>query len=151
MKAKRMAMALMWVCGLLWAATLPAQTLKSPQSVTTGLRILNQVVGHTERLIAAKSYDQIPREAGEFAEGVAVLREGLAAEPASFKSKVEPLIDRALQASNALGDASKAGDEAAIKKDHEQFSAAVKTVIDAFPEDVRPKAGRGSGGPPPGP
>jgi len=139
----------------LLAATAFAQTsLKSPQTVKTGLRIMNQVVGHTGRLIASKSYDQVPREAGEFTDGVAVLREGIANEPASFKSKIEPLIDKAVQASNALSEASKSGNESVLGKAHEQFSAAVKTVVEAFPDDMRPKARAGGpggpGGPPPG-
>ncbi len=140
--------ALMVACGLLLAVALPAQTaLKSPQTVKTGLRILNQVVGHTGRLIAAKSYDQVPREAGEFTDGVAVLREGLAGEPAAFKAKIEPLIEKALKASSAMVDAAKAGNEATLTTTYDQFAAAVKVVIEAFPEDLRPKSRAGS--PPP--
>jgi hypothetical protein len=58
--------------GLLCADVAAAQTaLKSPQSVKTGLRILNQVVGHTGRLIDAKSYDIVPREQQEAEAGAA--------------------------------------------------------------------------------
>jgi hypothetical protein len=140
------------LCAMLMAATVAGQTtLKSPQTVKTGLRILNQVVGHTGRLIASKNYDQVPREAGEFADGVAVLREGLAGERAAFKSTVEPLIDAALKASNAMGDAAKAGNESALNATHEKFAAAVKSVVEAFPEELRPKPRPGMpGGPPPG-
>jgi hypothetical protein len=100
---------------LLCAGPAAAQTaLKSPQSVKTGLRIMNQVVGHTGRLIDAKSYDIVPREGQELEGGVAVLREAIASEPPAFKSKVDPLIDKALEASSAMGEAAKAHDDAKL-------------------------------------
>ena len=58
--------------GLLLAiGTVHAQApLKSPEAVSTGLRIMSQVVRHTDRLIAAKTYEPIPHECGEFEEGM---------------------------------------------------------------------------------
>jgi hypothetical protein len=137
---------------VLIAAGASAQsTLKSPQTVKTGLRILNQVVGHTGRLIASKNFEQVPRAAVEFTDGVAVLREGLAGEPAAFKAKVDPLIDTALKASSAMGEAAKAGNEAALNSMQEKFASAVNAVVEAFPEDLRPQLRPGTpGGPPPG-
>ena len=46
-------------CALVIAFALPVLAqgqLSSPGDVKTGLRILNQVVGHTGRLIASKNY-----------------------------------------------------------------------------------------------
>jgi hypothetical protein len=152
MKRIWMIPALIVLGGLLCAGPAGAQTaLKSPQSVKTGLRIMNQVVGHTGRLIDSKSYDIVPREGQEFEAGAALLREGIASEPAAFKSKVDPLIEKALKASTAMGDAAKTHDDAKLASMHDQFAAAVKLVVEQFPEDLRPKPGAtGPGGPPPG-
>jgi hypothetical protein len=120
--------------------------LKAPQSVKQSLRILNQVVGHTGRLIDAKKYDVVPHEGQEFEEGAAMLREAIANEPAAFKSKIDPLIGESLKASSAMGEAAKAHDDAKLAQTHDRFAAAVKSVIEQFPEDLRPKP-RGPGGP----
>jgi 3-methyladenine DNA glycosylase/8-oxoguanine DNA glycosylase len=153
MKRGLMIPALIAAGGLLFGAVATAQTaLKSPQSVKTGLRILNQVVGHTGRLIDAKSYDIVPREQQEFDAGAALLREAIAGEPAAFKAKIDPLIEASVKASSAMGEAAKAHDDAKLAATHDKFAAAVKSVIEQFPEDLRPKPGgmMGPGGPPAG-
>lgn len=152
MKRTWMIPALVALGALLCAGPALAQTaLKSPQSVKTGLRIMNQVVGHTGRLIASRSYDIVPREGEELEAGAAVLREAIANEPAAFRSKVEPLIEKALEASSAMGAAAKAHDDAKLASTHDQFAAAVKSLIEQFPEDLRPKraAAKPGGGAPP--
>jgi len=163
MKRGLMIPALITAGALLFGAVAAAQTaLKSPQSIKTGLRILNQVVGHTGRLIDAKNYDIVPREQQELDAGAALLHEAIAGEPASFKAKVGPLIDEAVRAGGAMGAAAKAHDDAKLATTHDGLAAAVKSVIEQFPEDLRPKpggmmgpggmgpGGMGPGGPPPG-
>jgi hypothetical protein len=80
-----------------------------------------------------------------------MLREAIANEPAAFKSKVEPLISQTLKTSSAMGEAAKAHDDGKLTAAHDQFAAAVKSVLDQFPQELRPKAGGrgGPGGPPP--
>jgi len=125
---------------LLFAGALPAQTTwKSPESIKTGLRIMNQVVGHTGRLIAAKNYDQLPREGQEFEQGLAVLNEGIANESADFKTKIGPLLAKARVAANAMSEAAQTHNESMLSLTHEQFAAAVKAVTDMFPEEMRPQ------------
>jgi hypothetical protein len=116
-----------------------AFALQSPKSVSSALRVLNQVVGHTGRLIAAKDYDHVGGEHGEFTEGADMLREGLRGEPADFTAKVETALKAAVDASAALGKIAPAHDDAKLNAAHDDFAAKVKTVIELFPEDVRPK------------
>jgi hypothetical protein len=158
MKRTGMIAALIALGALIQAGTVAAQTtLQSPQAIKTGLRIMNQVVGHTGRLIDAKSYDIVPHEQEEFDEGAKMLREAIAGEPEAFKSKVEPLIKDAVKASSAMGAAAKARDDAALGATHDQFATAVRSIIEQFPEDLRPKPGsmkgpdaaHGAGSPPP--
>jgi hypothetical protein len=133
-------MTVLGACSLGLALALPAiaADLKSPDQVRTGLRIMNQVVGHTGRLIAAKNYDQVPREGGEFTEGAGLLRTAIAGEPADFKAKATPAIDKAAAASAALSEASKSHDDAKVGPAHAAFASAVQALIALFPDAVKP-------------
>jgi hypothetical protein len=113
--------------------------LQSPKSVTTALRILNQVVGHTGRLVASKDYDKVGGEHSEFTEGAEMLREAIRGEPADFKARVEPALDAAVKSSEAMGKIAATGDGAKAEAAHTDFASKVKSVIDLFPEEVRPK------------
>ena len=125
---------------LLLAISSPARAdLKSPQSVKGALRVLNQVVGHTGRLVAAKDYDRVGGEHGEFTEGAAMLREAIANEPADFKAKVETTLTEAVDASAALGTIGATKDADKLSAAHATFAAKVKAVLELFPEDLRPK------------
>jgi hypothetical protein len=124
---------------LVLALALPAAALQAPKSVSAALRILNQVVGHTGRLVDAKDYQAVPREHGEFTEGAAMLREALRGEPADFLSKVDALLTPAIDASSALGKVAQSNDAEKIAAAHADFAAKVKSVVELFPEDVRPK------------
>ena len=112
--------------------------LKSPKSASAALRVLNQVVGHTGRLVASKDYDKVGGEHGEFTEGAAMLREAIQGEPADFKTNVETALDAAVKSSEEMGKIA-AKDGAKAEAAHADFAAKVKLVIDLFPEDVRPK------------
>ena len=120
------------------APTLAA--LKSPDGVRTSLRIMNQVVTHTGRLILAGNYDQLPREGREFTEGAELLRTSIAGEPEAFKARIYPLVRRAVLASSDLDAASKSRDPARIRAEHLDFAQAVQRVIGQFPENLRPPA-----------
>lgn len=116
-----------------------AFALQSPKSVTAALRILNQVVGHTGRLVDAKNYQAVGGEHGEFVEGAEMLREAMRGEPAEFTAKVESALKAAVDSSSDMGKVAAAGDEAKAKAAHDEFAAKVKAVVELFPEDVRPK------------
>lgn len=112
--------------------------LQSPKSVSAALRVLNQVVGHTGRLVASKDYDKVGGEHGEFTEGAAMLREALRGEPADFAAKVSTALDAAVKASENMGKVA-TSDGSKAEAAHAEFAAKVKAVIDLFPQDVRPK------------
>ena len=57
--------------------------------------MLNRVVDHTQRLIAAKNFNRLPRENEEFAEGSDALKKSIAKDPTAFKAKVEALLEKA--------------------------------------------------------
>lgn len=114
--------------------------LQAPKSVTSALRVLNQVVGHTGRLVTAKDYKNVGGEHGEFTEGAAMLREALRGESADFVAKVDTVLKSAVAASEALGKLAASSDDAEkIAAAHADFAAKVKEVVELFPEDVRPK------------
>ena len=123
------------------AASSPAQAaLKSPDGVRTSLRIMNQVVTHTGRLIMAGNFDQLPRESREFTEGAELLRTAIAGEPEAFKARINPLMRRAVLASSDLNAASKGRSPERIRAAHEMFAETVQRVIVQFPENLRPPA-----------
>ena len=125
---------------LLSVCALSAFAFQAPKSITSALRVLNQVVGHTGRLITAKDYKHVGGEHGEFTEGAAMLREALRGEPADFVAKVEAALSQAEAASAAVGQiAASSTDAEKIAAAHADFDAKVKTVVELFPEDVRPK------------
>jgi hypothetical protein len=127
------------VGSLLLALMSPAfAELKSPKSVSAALRVLNQVVGHTGRLVASKDYDRVSGEHGEFTEGAAMLREAIQGEPADFKATVESALDAAVKSSEEMGKVA-AKESARAEAAHADFAAKVKAVIDLFPENVRPQ------------
>src|SRR5438094_8077696 len=126
---------------ILVAASSPTlAALKSPDGVRTSLRIMNQVVTPTGRLIVAGSYDQLPRESREFTEGAELLRTSIAGEPETFKARINPLMRRAVLASSDLNAASKSRNPERIRTAHEMFAEAVQRVIVQFPENLRPPA-----------
>lgn len=112
--------------------------LMKPDDVKTGLRILNQVVGHTGRLIASKNYDTVPREHHEIVEGADILREALAKEPDAFKTKVDGMLDDVVAKSSALEPPSKMHDDAKLMAAHDALADAVHMVLDEFPKDLQP-------------
>jgi hypothetical protein len=129
------------IIGLMLAFALPVHAqgqLKAPDDVRTGLRILNQVVGHTGRLIASKNYDTVPREHHEIVEGAEMLREALAEEPEAFRAKVDGMLDEVVSASSALEPPSKMRDDAKLAAAHAALADAVHDVLDLFPEDLQP-------------
>lgn len=115
-----------------------AQALQSPDQVKAALTVLNRVVDHTERLITAKNYTRLPHENGEFKEGAEALEKAIAPEPGDFKSKVEPLLQKAEADSQSVADAADAHDDAKLASTHAAFAASVSRVLTSFPADVQP-------------
>jgi len=140
MKTLRSILTSLMAVTLLLAISSPLRAeLTSPQSVNGALRILNQVVGHTGRLMAAKDFDRVNGEHGEFSEGAAMLREAIANEPADFKTKVDSALAAAVDASTALGTTAATKDADKTSAAHAVFAGKVKTILEMFPEDLRPK------------
>ena len=128
-------------CALVIAFALPVLAqgqLSSPDDVKTGLRILNQVVGHTGRLIASKNYDTVPREHHEIVEGAQILRDALAKEPETFRTKVDGMLDKVVASSSALAEPSKMRDDAKLAAAHTVLADAVHDVLDLFPAQLQP-------------
>lgn len=124
------------------ACALPAfgqDHLMAPDDVKTGLRIVNQVVGHTGRLIDSKNYDTVPREHHEIVEGAEILRDALAKEPEDFRKRIDGLLDKVVAASSALEAPSKAHDDAGLASAHMALADSVHKLLDEFPKDLQPQ------------
>jgi hypothetical protein len=130
------ALAILLTCAL---PALGQQHLMAPDDVRTGLRILNQVVGHTGRLIDSKNYDTVPREHHEIVEGAEILRDALAKEPEDFRNKIDGMLDKVVAASSALEEPSKMHDDDKLATAHMALAKSVHMVLDEFPEDLQPK------------
>ncbi|HYM35315.1 MAG TPA: hypothetical protein VET48_07955 [Steroidobacteraceae bacterium] len=113
-------------------------TLKSPQEVRMALHTLDQSVAQTGQLIGAEQITQLRGEIDKTASGITSLRLAIANESAAFKARLEPLLAKTARTANALSAAAKKSNATALSSAHEQFSVAVRNLIDAFPEDVRP-------------
>jgi hypothetical protein len=107
---------------------------QDPAGVSAALGVLNRVVGHTQRLIAAKNFTRLPHEDGEFKEGVEALESAIAHEPADLKRKVEPLIKQAEDRSHALAAAAGEGNPATLNAAHDALADSVRALIAAFPQ-----------------
>jgi hypothetical protein len=117
-----------------------AQTpqLSSPAQVQKALGVMNRVVDHTQRLIAAKNFNQLPRENEEFMEGSDALKQSIAGDPAAFKTKIEALLDKADANSKDLAAASNASDPSKLSQIHDELATSVRMVVAAFPNNVKP-------------
>jgi hypothetical protein len=129
-----------WVLGAwLLAAGAPAQTAPdAADSIKSGLLIMSQVATQTDQLVAARSYEQLPRQSSELDRGVAAVSAGITNQPSDFKSKVGPLLAKARVASNAIAEAAKTHNDAMLDTSRRQLTAAVQAVIDSFPAPMRP-------------
>lgn len=119
-------------------------TMRSPESVQTALGILNQVVVESGKLIAARRYEQLPRESNEFEAAITVLEQGLGKQPAALRMKLEPLVGKARVASSAMREAVEVHRDSMLPLAHRQLAAAVSEIIATFPASLRPAAGGGS-------
>lgn len=119
-------------------------TMRSPESVQTALGILSQVVADSGKLIAARRYDQLPRESNEFEAAVTVLEQGLGNQSSTLKSKLEPLVGKARVASSAMREAVEAHRDSMLPLAHRQLAQAVSEIIASFPASLRPAAGNGA-------
>jgi curli biogenesis system outer membrane secretion channel CsgG len=113
-------------------------TLSSPDQVKQALSAMSRVVDHTQRLIAAKNFNQLPRENEEFMDGSRALEQGIANDPSALKTKVEALLQKADANAKTLADASAGSDQTQLSKMHNAFAASVKEVLAAFPVNMQP-------------
>jgi sporulation protein YlmC with PRC-barrel domain len=119
-----------------------AQTpqLSAPGQAQKALTAMSRVVDHTQRLIAAKNYNQLPREDEEFMDGSDALKKSIAGDPPAFKTKVEVLLDRADANSKDLAAASSGSDFSKLSRLHEDLANSVRQIVSAFPNDAQPSA-----------
>jgi hypothetical protein len=123
---------------LLAPAALRAAGETGAEATKKGLRIFEQVVRHTNRLITSKQYDTVPKEHHEVVEGAVFVREGIKGGAADFTAKVEAELIKTIAASAGMDAPAKAKDDAALAKAHEAFAAQVKAVIALFPAEMHP-------------
>jgi hypothetical protein len=101
---------------------------------------MNRVVDHTQRLIAAKNFNQLPRENEEFIEGSNALKRSISGDPAAFKTKIEALIDKADANSKDLAAASGGSDASKLSRLHEELANSVRQIVSAYPSEAQPSA-----------
>jgi hypothetical protein len=127
------------LCLALAAGTASAQTAgQSPLRVQRSLGDLNRVVDHTERLIAGQKFNQLSRENDEFQEGSRALEKSIASEPSDFKAKIAAMLEKAKAESKHLADAAQTPDGVTLARIHTSLADAVKEILVAFPNSVRP-------------
>jgi predicted chitinase len=122
------------------AADSTQMAMKSPMQVQKALGTLNRVVDHTGRLISAKNYAQLPHENGEFKEGSEALEKSIASDDGGFKSRIEPLLQKAEANSQNIAEAAMAHDDTKLASNHEALRDSVKAILAAFPSNVQPPA-----------
>jgi hypothetical protein len=121
------------------AGSASAQTAgPSPQQVQRSLGDLNRVVDHTQRLIAGQKFDQLSRENDEFQRGSQALEKSIAAEPSDFKIKIAAMLEMAKAQAKHLAEAAQTPDAATLARIHTSLADAVKEILAAFPNSVRP-------------
>jgi hypothetical protein len=115
-----------------------AAPFRAPESIRSGLAILNQVVIDSGRLIAAGSFEQLPRQSDQFESGATALEQGLGDSHSQFRRDVERVLARARIASGAMSDAATAHRTAMLPAAHQQLADAVRALDALFPPEVRP-------------
>ena len=132
--------------GLLMASSVAAQ-LKSPDDVKTALRLLVQVSNDFKRQINAKNFPRIPHEYMEYTEAADALRTAVKDEPTAFKAKVETRLKAAVAEYKQISDMSANSPDAdKLMAEHAKAVAAMNSLFDLFPADLRPDPNA----PPPG-
>ena len=112
--------------------------VNSPRQVQQALGTLNRVADHTGRLIPGRKYSLLLTENNEFKEGAAALSSTLSSQPADLKAAVEPMLNKASEASQTIADEASSGNRAKLAADQATLASSVKQLIAAFPADVRP-------------
>jgi hypothetical protein len=126
------------MCFAAGVAVAQAPQLSSPEQAQKALSVMSRVVDHTQRLIAAKNFNQLPRENEEFAEGSDALKQSIAKDPAAFKAKIEALLEKAGATSKDLAAASSTSDSSKLSRLHDELAQSVRLVVAAFPNDAKP-------------
>jgi hypothetical protein len=133
-RALRTAFLGLWLLVLAYAlcdSTARAQSeaaFRAPDSIRSGLAILDQVVIDSGRLIAAGSFDQLPRQSDQFESGASAVEQGLSDSPSQFRRDVERVLARARVASGAMSDAAAAHRTALLPAEHQQLADAVRAL-----------------------
>jgi hypothetical protein len=134
---------------LLLAAPAAAAPLKSPDQVKASLRQMMQATNDFGRQIAREIYAGLPNENTEFRKATAALRQAIGGEPQDFKNKINPAMQKAIDAAQKISNDSASKDDTKLHTDHAVMIQAVNAVFAQFPENLRPSA-NGAGGAPAG-
>ena len=135
--------------GLTFAtAASAAADLKSPDDVKTALRLMMQVTNDFDRQITRKTYARLSHENEEFKEATGALRTAIANEPAPFKSKVDPEIQKALTDAQATVDLAPTNDDSKLRAAQGVMLKQVNAVFADFPPELRPDPNVQPGGRP---
>jgi len=97
----------------------PSQPLTPAQAVHVGLTLMSDVVAHSESLILAHSYDQLPQQ----------------------RAQLDRILAKARVAASGMSEAAGQHNDPMLKLTHEQLAAAVSAAVQVFPHDLQPSPG----------
>src|SRR5579871_7025180 len=120
-----------------WASAAEPQ---SPDEVHTALRILASVYADMQSKLPSQ-LDRLPHENGEFHEGSGAMRDAMAHEPPAFRSKVLAALDKAVNDSQRVADASQGHDVAQVQAALQQLANSMRELNALFPAKLRAEPG----------
>jgi hypothetical protein len=119
----------------------PSQPLTPAQSVHVGLTLMNDVVVHSESLILAHSYEELPQQRAQFEQGLTTLQQGLGLVSPQQRQQLDRLLAKARVAAIAMSEAAGRHNDPMLKLTHDQLAAAVSAAAQIFPRELQPAPG----------
>ncbi|HTV52909.1 MAG TPA: hypothetical protein VME21_17080 [Steroidobacteraceae bacterium] len=119
----------------------PSQPLTPAQAVHVGLTLMSDVVAHSESLILAHSYDQLPQQRAQFERGLMTLQQGLTLISPKQRPQLDRILAKARVAASGMSEAAGQHNDPMLKLTHEQLAAAVSAAVQVFPHDLQPSPG----------
>jgi hypothetical protein len=119
-----------------------AQSLSSPDKIRDALRSLAYIQADMASKLPDKAYDRLPHESQEFLEAVPALTDAVAGEPARFRAGIAAQLGKARAAAQAVAELSKTHDEARITAAVAAVDAALRSLEQMFPAELRPVPGQ---------
>ena len=115
--------------------------LTPAQSVQIGLTMMSDAVVHSDSLIAAHAYEQLPQQRAQFEQGLSTLQRGMSLAPPEHRQKLERLLAKARVAASGMSEAARSHNDSLLKITHDQLAAAVSGVVKIFPPSLQPTPG----------